>query len=271
MKSWLTFFIIFICTFTKAEPTPFETELPADKVSMVTCHPPVGDIPLIMTFNNDNDPNLRDNFHYRLYLPKGYYENPQKRYPILFIQDAQGNAKLGRMGSRMKRDGWIVAMLKEASNKSTNSINCFLAVHDDVIRRCRVAEGAKFLTGVSGGARNSSIYAMLRPGIRGIFMQAAGLVWGMKSGSQLQYEEYPTHIYMAGMFGNNDCNKVEGRKFHRRFEDLSRVKCSVVRKGIGGLQKSALTKLWIGWSVKYFLMNPNQFKKYQAVMECFSR
>lgn len=261
MKLWLTLFIILIGIFTEAEPTPFETELPEGKETMITCHPPIGDIPLIKTFNADNDPALRDNFHYRLYLPKGYNENPKKQYPVLFIQSPGGNAKFVSMGKRLKKDGWIVAMLKEASNKSTNSINCFLAVHDDVIRRCRTAKGAKFITGMSGGARNTSLYALLRPGVRGIFMQAAGIVWGMEQGCHLRYEDYPTHIYVAGLFGNKDCNKVEGPRFHRGFTDVAQYKMFGFSGGHTWCKPKAFDEAMNWMERKVFLDDPRPIKE----------
>lgn len=237
-----------------AAPTPLDEPLKPGQEMMIEAHEPNGPIPAITTFNDPNNTNRRSGFHYRLWVPKDYNDNPNKKYPVLFIQSPGGNARMVGMGPRLQRDGWIVAMLVEASNKCDDSINCFLAVHDDVIKRCRVAQGLKFITGMSGGARNTSLFALLRPGVRGIFMQAAGFVWGMDE--PLRYDHYPKHIFVANSFGNRDCNKKEFKNFVRKLPDLSRYRLFSFKGGHTWINTEAFEQAMDWMEQKVFLEKP---------------
>ncbi|MCJ8329291.1 MAG: hypothetical protein MJH11_04775 [Lentisphaeria bacterium] len=150
--------------------------------------------------------------HYRLYIPEGYNKSKTKVYPLMFISSPGGGASLGAMKSRLAKDGWLVACLQESKNGNPDWINNFCAAYDDIVKRCRVAKGLKFATGMSGGARYSSTYALTRPGMRGIFCQAAGFAYGFKKLKYREiYKKYPTHIAVAGSFGTSDSNLYESQ------------------------------------------------------------
>ncbi|MEI7947166.1 MAG: hypothetical protein WCJ02_10730 [bacterium] len=158
--------------------------------------------------DNPSNSKKTTGYHYQLYIPKGYHANKDYRYPCLFISSPSGKANMGIMAERLKKDQWIVVMLQESKNGSTDWLRNFIAAHDDVVERVRIAKGAKFSTGLSGGARASSIYAIMRPGMAGIICQAAGFAYGFEPDRSL-YETYPADILVAGSFGDKDSNLFE--------------------------------------------------------------
>ncbi|MEX2606702.1 MAG: hypothetical protein WD708_05090 [Kiritimatiellia bacterium] len=149
--------------------------------------------------------------HYDLVVPKGYNDDVNRWYSVLFIASPGGNARMGKMANRLKRDGWIVVMLVESRNADKRWMNNFLAAHDDVVSRLRVAPGAKFATGMSGGARVVSAFPGLRPGFRGVILQAAGMTYGSSHdqyGKQI-WRTYPEHTAVAMTMGDTDMNFKE--------------------------------------------------------------
>jgi hypothetical protein len=116
-----------------------------------------------------------DLYHYDLYLPPGYSDAPARRYPCLFVMSPGGGAKLGPFAARVRRDRWIAVMLVDARNGPVGPIfGNFLAAHDDVVRRWRVAEGLKVATGFSGGSTGAAAFVTLRRGFGGLLLQGAG-------------------------------------------------------------------------------------------------
>lgn len=90
----------------------------------------------------------RGEYHYDLYLPPGYEQNKTEVYPCLFIADPAGNAHLGNMADRVKRDEMIAVMLVESKNGDWEPIFAnFCAAHDDAVKRVRI--GLKWMTGLS--------------------------------------------------------------------------------------------------------------------------
>ncbi len=86
-----------------------------------------------------------------------------------------------------------------------------MAAHDDVMKRVRIAPGAKFATGMSGGARVVSSYPAIRPGFRGIILQAAGMSYGDdwdKYGQKLM-EDYPAATAVATTMAFKEMNYKE--------------------------------------------------------------
>src|SRR5437879_2850126 len=82
-------------------------------------------------------------------------------------------------------------------------------LHDDPVKRVRIQEGLKFATGMSGGARASSVFVQIRPGFTGLIMQGASaaeddkgnyLIPGLKRNHELLY---------ALTMGDTDSNKPE--------------------------------------------------------------
>jgi hypothetical protein len=212
-----------------AAATPMDAALTEDGVTTIECD--VADKNDLTAFKylEPDPPTKTEGYHYDLYLPKGYLQNKGFKYPCMFISDAGGNANFGAMGERLKRDEWIVAMLKESRNGSPDWLGNFLAAHDDVVKRVRIAKGAKFATGYSGGARCSSGQALVRPGFAGIVCQAAGFVYNTKPFDHY-YEWYPPHVLVAGTFGDEDGNHIESHKMRRNLP-LSRVNILLFKGG----------------------------------------
>jgi len=145
------------------------------------------------------------NYSYRLYLPPGYYEHPTFHYPALFIMSPEGNATLGTFQARAHDEGWIAVMFVEAKNGDWGPIfGDMLATHADVTSKVRIQDGLKFATGLSGGARATSILTQACPGFNGELLQAAGFAADQK----YQVEGIPTdHPYAVFMtMGLNDSN-----------------------------------------------------------------
>ena len=115
-------------------------------------------------------------YHYRLWLPKDYFKYPQRRWPCIFVSAWAGNAKMGFMAQRLKESGYVVVLLVEARNGPSWApiVGNFLAAHDDVVKRVRIQEGAKFATGSSGGARACTLDVQLRPGFGGLILANGG-------------------------------------------------------------------------------------------------
>ena len=266
----LLFFSLIISSLFAEEATPFDQELLAGQVQRITAHEPIGEIPTIQTFNAKNNAARRKGFHYKLYLPKEYHDNPKKRYPVMFTQSSGGNANFFAAKARYQNHNWIVAMLVEASNKEQDSLNCFLAVHDDVTRRCRVAKGLKVVTGTSGGARNSSLYALLRPGINAVFFQAAGFVWGLEKEITWKLpSEYPQNIILAGCFGDRDYNRGEIPQMARQIKDKSRFK-SFCFKGRHSPTSTKTSDIALDWIEEQLFFNePKPFEKSELFNKYF--
>lgn len=181
--------------------------------------------------NNPANSSRLNGFHYDIYLPAGYNESEDQRYPVIFIASPGGNARMGSMERALVEQGeWIVVMLVESRNGTTDWVHNFGAAHDDVVHRFRVLEDAKFATGMSGGARAASAYPLIRPGFRGIIVQAAGFVWGTDFDSR-RYSRYPSHIAVAATFGDNDSNLRERLSIRRRLNPESSRRVDIFRGG----------------------------------------
>ena len=151
---------------------------------------------------------------YDLYVPEGYNENKDRWYPVMFISSPGGSAQMGRMGARLRRDQWVVVMLQDSGNRIPQSTYNFVSSYDDVRSRVRVAPGAFFTAGLSGGARRSSTYPAMRPGFRGVIAQAAAFSYsplGVESARSL-FNNYPAHVASVITMGNADSNIVEIRR-----------------------------------------------------------
>ena len=149
-------------------------------------------------------------YHYDLYVPPGYRADPKAVFPCLFVASPGGNAKLGIMADRVKRDRFIAVMLVESKNGAWEpGIADFCSAHDDVVKRLRVAEGFKYMTGMSGGARSTSMYTALRPGFVGMFLQAAGF-WQTQKGPYAMTSVLDNpRLAVYATFGTKDMNLDE--------------------------------------------------------------
>ncbi|CAN5563286.1 hypothetical protein BH10PLA1_BH10PLA1_18380 [soil metagenome] len=198
--------LLSLAVFARAEVTPLDapledgstTEITVKydgapvKVGKYTFKPPAGE------------------YHYNLFLPPDYNKDPKEIFPLLFIQSPGGGSAMGKMKPRMTKDRFVVVGLVEARNGPWEPIIAdFCASHDDVIKRVRIAEGFKFMTGFSGGGRSSTFMSDLRPGFIGCFPQGAG-VWPA-------YAETPhnPNVAMFISMGGNDSNIKELPALHQ--------------------------------------------------------
>ena len=173
MNRWfVTTCLLLMAAGARAELTPIDAELKEDAITRITVEydgrpisPAKG-----VTFTPP-----KAEYHYDLFIPKGYNDEPEARFPCVFIASASGNAKLGGLSNRVKRERFIAVMLVESKNGPWEPIvGNFCAAHDDVIKRVRIAEEFKYMTGQSGGARATTLCTTLRSGFIGICLQAAG-------------------------------------------------------------------------------------------------
>ncbi len=106
-----------------AVPTPMDLELKDDSTTLIECD--VSDAKETMVafarVNGDREnpgtSSKTQGYHYSLYIPKGYSANKDYKYPCLFISSPGGNAKMGIMTERLKRDEWVVVNGKLEQNK----------------------------------------------------------------------------------------------------------------------------------------------------------
>ena len=173
-----------------AGTTPLDALLPEDKVTRITCEGAareedaarVSDAPPPKAPGAAAEkppPREVREWHYDLYLPRGYTDNKSRRYPCLFIASPGGNANMGLMEARIKSEGWIAVMLIESKNENGDWLPNFLTAHDDAVKRLRIHENWKFGTGLSGGARVASGFPWLRDGVRGTICQSAGTFYSL--------------------------------------------------------------------------------------------
>ena len=148
-------------------------------------------------------------YHYKVYLPEGYYSSPGKKYPAIFVHSPSGNARMNNISAFVKEQKWIVIMLVESKNGPGGpAFGNFLAAHDDALLRLRIQEGMKYVTGFSGGARMSSVNVGVRPGFAGIILQGAGFYY---VGSTYIYKSVNENknISVCVLMGVKDSNKSE--------------------------------------------------------------
>ncbi len=182
-------------------PTPMDAPLTAGGLTRITC------------LYRGTDP-----YHYQLWLPADYAAAPTRARPALFVAAPGGKATLGAMAEWVQRHGYVAVLLEESRNGDWEpTIGNFLAAHDDVVKRVRVAEGRKVATGLSGGARACSVFVGLRPGFGGLLFQAAGYATVGPNGASPLPGIRVTAI--AATFGEKDPNYAEGPRMKRLFGD----------------------------------------------------
>lgn len=160
------------------ETTPLDQALAEEKEITIACEitvaVPKASVPVFDSAKEGEE--AKGTYHYKLWLPKGYLADPQRRWPCWFIMSPGGNAGMGVMAPKLKSSGYVVVMPQEAKNGPWAPIvGSLLASHDDAVKRVRIQEGLKFATGFSGGARMSGLLAQMRPGFSGLYLQGAGL------------------------------------------------------------------------------------------------
>lgn len=113
-------------------------------------------------------------YSYRAWLPPGY-QTANALFPCVFVMSPAGHAESGNLLAAARRYNLILILLDQARNGPHEPIlGNFLAAHDDAIHRFRIDPERKYATGVSGGARGASAFIQVRPGFKGVLLQAAG-------------------------------------------------------------------------------------------------
>lgn len=219
LLNFIAIYLLLTCA-GKAEVTPLDQPLPEQTITPITCEltesPQYSEIPV---FSSQQDAQSAvGTYHYKLWLPGGYGATPGKQWPCLFVMSPVGNASMGPMDAWLKNNGFIVVLLTDARNgKWPPIIGNFLAAHDDVIKRVRVAEGEKYATGLSGGARASSVFVQIRPGFHGLIMQGAGASFNNASNYNIAKLKSNPNIKLAMTMGNSDSNKDEADRMSKLF------------------------------------------------------
>jgi predicted peptidase len=203
-----------------AETTPLTQPLSDESETTITCEliqpPRFSEVPVFKTPKEAQ--NTKGTYHYKLWLPKGYSADPKKQWPCMFIMSAGGNASMGKMENYLKSNGFVVVMLVEAKNGPWEPIvGNFLAAHDDVIKRVRIAEGKKYATGQSGGARGSSVFVQLRPGFGGLILQSAGASFDDANNYHIAGIKRNAQLRIAMTMGNSDKNIGEVDRMKKLF------------------------------------------------------
>lgn len=195
-----------------AETTPLNTPLSEEKEITITCEltksEPEKNV-VVFTSPKDSE-KIKGTYHYKLWLPKGYLADQQRRWPAMFIASPSGNAVMGQMATGLKAGGYVVIMLVESKNGPWEPIvGNFLAAHDDVVQRVRIQEGLKFGTGMSGGARATSVFVQARPGFGGMILQGAGMASGANGAYKVDNLRKMPGFLVAMTMGDSDSNKSE--------------------------------------------------------------
>ncbi|MBF0197388.1 MAG: hypothetical protein HQL32_06740 [Planctomycetes bacterium] len=253
MKHLVILLFLFLYSAFLFAATPMNQEVPEQKITEIECEYKKNEPGIAKIFAIKP---IQGVYHYKVLLPRGYYENESLRYPCLFVASPGGNAKLGKMEEYIKENGWIAVLLVESRNKSKQGemMASFLAAHDDAIERFRIQEGLKFTTGMSGGARCSSYNAGMRPGFAGILLQAAGFGYNFAKGSGTVYHAVTAfpHMCVFLTMGRKDSNKVENGRLEKVFAKLPNpfhiepfdgghtwAPKQTVEKGLAWLEKNA--------------------------------
>lgn len=191
--------------------TPFNAPLPESAETLITCQlAKAATTAETRIFDAPKDADsAKGTWHYKLWMPTGYAAAPLKKWLIMFIMSAGGNAGMGAMADHLKAKGYVVVMLADSKNGPWGPvIGNFLAAHDDVIKRVRIDETKKFATGQSGGARGSSLFVQTRPGFAGLILQATGLA-SVRGAYDVQGIRSNPRLYVVMMMGDTDQNKDE--------------------------------------------------------------
>lgn len=197
-----------------AATPPMDQVFPENEIASVECEYAKDEKATI----DEEKPVPKGVYHYRVYIPKGYYASGKRRYPCLFIASPGGNAGMDNVAAYAKEHRWFVVMLVESSNAQDFNICLanFLAAHDDVVKRFRISSCRKVTTGMSGGARVASFVSGHRPGICGMVLQAAGYAYH-SSGPRKGYYitdalQDDRNMLVYVLIGDADDNRSEVRR-----------------------------------------------------------
>jgi hypothetical protein len=196
----------------QAETTPLNDPLEEQKETLIACElaqpPKRAEVPVFDSAKECEA--AKGEYHYKLWLPEGYKADEKKAWPCIFIASPGGKAGMGNMAAWLKASGYVVVMLIESKNGPWAPIvGNFLAAHDDVVKRVRIQEGLKIATGMSGGARASSVFVQTRPGFVGLILQGAGGASDSKGVYHVAKLKGSHGVFVAMTIGEKDSNKTE--------------------------------------------------------------
>ena len=191
--------------------TPLSASLREEANLWVTCAlsvpPRPGEIPILESKAEcDGAAGI---YHYKLWLPRGYLAQPHRAWPCVFIASPFGNARMGNMAESLKRTHVVVMLVESRNGPWPPTIGNFLAAHDDVVRRIRIREGQKIATGLSGGARASSVFVQIRPGFAGVILQGAGVARTDNGAYYFNHITRNPAVLFALLIGENDPRRTE--------------------------------------------------------------
>jgi len=199
---------LFLSPGASAGTTPMTAPLPEDKQTAIQCEYDKTEPEIV---NRLKFTPSRGSFRYDVYVPAGYGQDPTLAYPCMFIASPAGNADMGRMAPRLKRDRWLVVMLVDSRDGAPGTMcGNFLAAHDDAVVRLRVLDGLKLATGAAGGATACSVFVTLRPGFGGLICQG----WGAGMG---QVPRAQKDLGVIALFGLRDPALGDLGKFEGSF------------------------------------------------------
>lgn len=118
---------------------------------------------------------------YALYLPSGY--RPDRRWPILYVMDARGRARLPleRFRAAAESLGWVVASSYRSSSDGDTEPNfaAMRAMWADTHARLSLDDRRAYAAGFSGTVRAACALAMMAPGtLDGVIGVGAGFPAG---------------------------------------------------------------------------------------------
>lgn len=219
----------FLCHSPLRGATPMDAPVAEGKVTEIECEYALDEKVLLDRLDNRADKGV---YHYTVYVPPGYSQNPERRYPCLFIFSPGGNAQLGAVKDYAAKREWVVVMLKESRNGPIGpGQGNFLAAHDDVVKRLRIQEGLKVVTGLSGGARGCAGIVGARPGFAGIILQGAGFNYYQNGKYHLTSLKEHKDLRVYALFGETDSNTIEIPRLEKRLPNYTKFKVELFKGG----------------------------------------
>ena len=231
MKISTAVFATCLCFFTSKSPavTPMDTPIKDGGLTEIECAYDLDEKKLFAKMDMTADKGV---YHYTVYVPADYSTNPQKQYPCLFIFSPNGNAQLGAVKDYVAKNQWIAVMLKESKNgPMAPSCANFLAAHDDAVKRLRIKEGSKVVTGLSGGARAASHVVGARPGFAGMILQGAGFNYYGNGEYVTVSLKQNKSLRVFVLFGDTDSNIKESKWLEDRLPNFTKLKIVTFKGG----------------------------------------
>lgn len=104
-------------------------------------------------------------YRYDIYIPQGYHESGERRYPCLFLESP---ALWNSIKERTRAEKWIVIILPDAGPQDIGKTmnGNFLAAFDDAASRFRISKEYLFIAGRVPAA----VFSTMRP-VAGIILQ----------------------------------------------------------------------------------------------------